>query len=71
MNHQATFYIYNPYLIISLMVIVASIYLRFYIEVGIGTVLLTPTPPKIPSDSDSKILTPQPWLSGTFLTGIK
>jgi hypothetical protein len=26
------------------MVIVASIYLRFYIEVGVGTFLPTPTP---------------------------
>jgi hypothetical protein len=38
------------------MVIVASIYLRFYIEggVGVGTFLLTPTPtpPNIPSNSD-------------------
>jgi hypothetical protein len=38
------------------MVIVASIYLRFYIEVGVGTFLPTPTPPKIPSDSDSTAL---------------
>jgi hypothetical protein len=38
------------------MVIVASIYLRFYIEVGVGTFLLTPTPPKIPSDSESTAL---------------
>jgi hypothetical protein len=37
------------------MVIVASIYLRFYmeVEVGVRTFLPTPTPPKIPSDSDS------------------
>jgi hypothetical protein len=39
------------------MVIVASVYLRFYIEVGVGvgTFLPTPTPspPNIPSDSDS------------------
>jgi hypothetical protein len=47
------------------MVTVASIYLRFYIEigVGVGTFLLTPSPPKIPSDSNSTTptLTPQPW----------
>jgi hypothetical protein len=35
------------------MVTVAAIYLRFYIEVGVGTFLQNPTPPKIPSDSDS------------------
>jgi hypothetical protein len=39
------------------MVIVASIYLRFYIEVGVGVDTFlptpTPTPPKIPSDFDS------------------
>jgi hypothetical protein len=40
------------------MLIVASIYLRFYIEVGVGTFLPTPTPPKIPSDSDSTALDP-------------
>jgi hypothetical protein len=28
------------------MVIVVSIYLRFYIEVGVGIFLPTPTPPK-------------------------
>jgi hypothetical protein len=40
------------------MVIVASIYLRLYIEVGVGvgTFLLTATPPKIPFDSDSTAL---------------
>jgi hypothetical protein len=38
------------------MVIVASIYLRLYIEVGVGTFLPTPTPHKIPSDSDSTAL---------------
>jgi hypothetical protein len=40
------------------MVIVASICLRFYIEVGIGvgTFLPTPTPPKIPSRSGSTAL---------------
>jgi hypothetical protein len=40
------------------MVVVASIYLRFYIEVGVGvgTFLSTPTPPKIPPDSDSTAL---------------
>jgi hypothetical protein len=40
------------------MVIVASVYLRFYIEVGVGggTFLLTPTPPKF-----LPIPTPQPW----------
>jgi hypothetical protein len=33
-------------------------YLRFYIEVGlgVGTFLPTPTPPKIPSDSNSTAL---------------
>jgi hypothetical protein len=37
------------------MVTVASVYLRFYMEVGVGvgTFLPTPIPPKIPSDSDS------------------
>jgi hypothetical protein len=37
------------------MVIVANVYLRFYIEarVVVGTCLLTPTPPKISSDPDS------------------
>jgi hypothetical protein len=37
------------------MVIVASIYLRFYIDVrvGVSTFLPTPTPSKILSDSDS------------------
>jgi hypothetical protein len=41
------------------MVTVASIYLRFYIEfgVGVGTFLPPPTPPKIPSDSDPTALT--------------
>jgi hypothetical protein len=47
------------------MVIVASIYLRFYIEVRVGTYLPTKNPPKIPSDSDSDsdstTPTPQPW----------
>jgi hypothetical protein len=38
------------------MVIVASIYLRYYIEVGVGTFLPTPTPPKIPSESDATAL---------------
>jgi hypothetical protein len=40
------------------MVIVASIYLRFCIDVavGVGTFLPTPTSPKIPSDSDSTAL---------------
>jgi hypothetical protein len=42
------------------MVIVASIYVRFYIKdwVGVGTFLPTPTltPPKIPSDFDSTAL---------------
>jgi hypothetical protein len=40
------------------MVIAASIYLRFYIEIGVNTFLPTRTPPKIPSDSNSN---PQPW----------
>jgi hypothetical protein len=53
-NHQATFYTYNLHLNISLMVIVASTYLKFYIEVGPivhfyllwlhPKFLLTPTP---------------------------
>jgi hypothetical protein len=30
------------------MVIAVNIYLRFYIEVGVNTFLLTPTPPEIP-----------------------
>jgi hypothetical protein len=38
------------------MVIVASIYLRFYIEVRVSTFLPIPAPPKIPSDSDSTAL---------------
>jgi hypothetical protein len=42
-NHQATFYTYNLYLSISLMVIVAGIYLRYSIAVGVGTFLLTLT----------------------------
>jgi hypothetical protein len=51
-NHQATVYACNVYLIIRLMLIVANIYLRSYIEVGVrvGTVLPAPTQPKIPSD---------------------
>jgi hypothetical protein len=38
------------------MVTVGSIYLRFYIKVGVrvATFSLTPTPPKIPSDSVSE-----------------
>jgi hypothetical protein len=43
------------------MFIVASIYLRFYIEVRVGTFLLTAIPPKTPSDSTT--LTPQLWLN--------
>jgi hypothetical protein len=41
------------------MVIVASIYFRFDIEVGVrvGTFLTTPTPAKTPSDSDSTAVT--------------
>jgi hypothetical protein len=50
MNHQAATYTYNLYRNISLIVIVISIYLRFYIEVRVGAFLPTPTPPKIPSD---------------------
>jgi hypothetical protein len=42
------------------MVIVASIYLRFYLEVRVSTFLQTPTPAKIPSDSTTLTLTPQP-----------
>jgi hypothetical protein len=38
------------------MVNVASIYLRFYMEVGVGTFLPTPIPSRIPSDSDSTAL---------------
>jgi hypothetical protein len=51
------------------MVIVASIYLRFYIEVGVGvgTFLPTPTPAKIPIDSTTPTptptRTPQPWIA--------
>jgi hypothetical protein len=39
------------------MAAVASIYLRFYIEfgVGVGKLLPTPTPPKIPSDSNALV----------------
>jgi hypothetical protein len=57
------------------MVIVAIIYLRFCIEVGVGTFLPTPTPPKIPSDSDSTALVRtdlyRNWIScfGLSLTG--
>jgi hypothetical protein len=63
-NHQATFLTYNLYLSISLMVTVASIYLRFYIEVGVrvGRFLPTPIPSKIPSDSDSTALRAVPLL---------
>jgi hypothetical protein len=49
-NHQTTFYTYNLFLSISVIVIVASICLRFYIKVRVGTFLLTLTPPKIPDD---------------------
>jgi hypothetical protein len=58
MNHQT----YNLYLSISLMVVVDGIYLRFYVEVRVGTFLPTPTPPKFVqtlthySDSDSTAL---------------
>jgi hypothetical protein len=38
------------------MVIVANIYLRFYIEVGVDTFLQTPTPAKIPPNTDSTAL---------------
>jgi hypothetical protein len=38
------------------MVIVASIYLRFYIEVRVSIFLPTPTPTKIRSDFDSTAL---------------
>jgi hypothetical protein len=31
-------------------------YLRFYIEVGVSTFVPTPTPSKIPSDSDFTVL---------------
>jgi hypothetical protein len=49
---------YNIHLSISLMVTVASIYLRFYIKVGVGTFLPTLTQPKIPSDSYSTAVVP-------------
>jgi hypothetical protein len=38
------------------MIIVASMYLRFYIGVGVGTFLATPTASKIPFDPDSTAL---------------
>jgi hypothetical protein len=49
------------------MVILASIYLRFYVKVGVGVgaFLPNPTPAKIPSDSDSTALAGRPrgfWL---------
>jgi hypothetical protein len=58
MNHQAAVQTCNLHLSISVMVIVASIFLRFHVKVGVGggTFLLNPTPPKIPSDSDSTAL---------------
>jgi hypothetical protein len=67
-NHQATFWTHKLYLSISLMVIVASIYLSFHIKVGVGTFLLTLTPPKIPSDCDSMTPTPtpQPWCGDSW-----
>jgi hypothetical protein len=49
------------------MVIVASIYLTFYVKVRVrvGKNVLTPPPPKSPSNSDSDSMTltptPQPW----------
>jgi uncharacterized membrane protein len=58
-NHQATLHIHNLYLSISLMAIVSSIYLIFYIAVGVGTFLLTLTPPKL-----VPIPTKQPWFLG-------
>jgi hypothetical protein len=52
------------------MVIVASIYLRFYIKVGVraSAFLLTLTAPKIPSDSDSTALAGSGFLWYTFIT---
>jgi hypothetical protein len=44
------------------MVMVASIYLSFYIEVGVGSFLLTPIPPRIPSDSTA--LLSVSWFGG-------
>jgi hypothetical protein len=35
------------------MVLLANIYLRFYMKLRVDTFLRTPTPPQIPSDSDS------------------
>jgi hypothetical protein len=57
-NYQTTFYTYSLYLSISIMVIVVSMYLRFYIKVGdrVSTFLPTLTPAKIPFDSDSTAL---------------
>jgi hypothetical protein len=53
------------------MVIVACIYLRFYIEVGVGTFLPTPTPSKVASDSyfttPTPTPTPQPLVPGIHL----
>jgi hypothetical protein len=51
------------------MVIVASIYLRFYIDIGVGTFLptLTPTPPKIPYDPDSTALSLNRFVIGKDL----
>jgi hypothetical protein len=40
------------------MVTVASIYLRFYVVVGVGTFLPTPDVHKIPSDVDSTFKVP-------------
>jgi hypothetical protein len=58
------------------MVIVAWIYLGFYIEVGVGTFLPTPTPPEIPSDSTALVRSPN-WscqsiiiLSNCFLAHV-
>jgi hypothetical protein len=51
------------------MVIVPRIYLRFYIEVRVrvGTFLLTPTPPKIPSGCDSTALPKRDGLTGDWV----
>jgi hypothetical protein len=45
------------------MVIVASIYSRFYNKVRVGTFLRTPAPPKIPSESTA--------LDGTHICELK
>jgi hypothetical protein len=62
MNHQATVYTYNLHLSIShlsIMVIVVSIYFRFYSEVSVGVSTFLPTAtrtPKISSHSKALLL---------------